>query len=599
MKRKSDSFTFHLDDNRLADISQVESLLERRSFLLFASNTGLGLTVLLAFFLWRHFTVLRGVGMKKLNTFRVDRMFSVILVMVLISTVISVSVEADQELSILGKINNGVASVLFRDLASGSIQIDEVNRDGTPLLDDVGRPIKRPIPVPFLVVVLILGATFFTFWYRWINIRGFKHAIDVIRGRYDRPEDTGEIPHFRALTSALSATVGLGNIAGVAIAIQLGGPGAVFWMLIAAVVGMSAKFSSCTLSQMYRQVNSDGTISGGAMYYLDLGLKEIGGRWAPVGKVLAVLYALMIMGGAIGGGNMFQVNQTAEAFRSTFGLPDGANAIVGVVMAVLVGVVIIGGIKRIGAATSKIVPAMCGIYVLASIFIILTHITMVPETLSLIVTMAFSNNAFYGGFVGVLVWGIKRASFSNEAGLGSAAIAHAAAKTNEPVREGIVGMVGPFIDTIVVCLMTAMVVIITGAWNDPTIPQEAGVTLTTSAFRSVISWFPYVLAISIGLFAYSTMISWCYYGERGWIYLLDHFGGLGLKTVVIFRIIFVSFIVVGARNELGDVLLFSDLLILSMAFPNIVGSIVLAPKVLEKVKDYWDRYQSGEMRPVE
>lgn len=599
MKRKSDSFTFHLDDNRLADISQVESLLERRSFLLFASNTGSGLTVLLAFFLWRHFTVLRGVGMKKLNTFRVDRMFFVILVMVLISTVISVSVEADQELSILGKINNGVASVLFRDLASGSIQIDEVNRDGTPLLDDVGRPIKRPIPVPFLVVVLILGATFFTFWYRWINIRGFKHAIDVIRGRYDRPEDTGEIPHFRALTSALSATVGLGNIAGVAIAIQLGGPGAVFWMLIAAVFGMSAKFSSCTLSQMYRQVNSDGTISGGAMYYLDLGLKEVGGRWARVGKVLAVLYALMIMGGAIGGGNMFQVNQTAEAFRSTFGLPDGANAIVGVVMAVLVGVVIIGGIKRIGAATSKIVPAMCGIYVLASMFIILTHITMVPETLSLIVTMAFSNNAFYGGFVGVLVWGIKRASFSNEAGLGSAAIAHAAAKTNEPVREGIVGMVGPFIDTIVVCLMTAMVVIITGAWNDPTIPQEAGVTLTTSAFRSVISWFPYVLTISIGLFAYSTMISWCYYGERGWIYLLDHFGGLGLKTVVIFRIIFVSFIVVGARNELGDVLLFSDLLILSMAFPNIVGSIVLAPKVLEKVKDYWDRYQSGEMRPVE
>ncbi|MAG85702.1 alanine glycine permease [Candidatus Poribacteria bacterium] len=508
--------------------------------------------------------------------------------------------------SFLAGVNSKIFKVLFFDVTRGSMQIDEVDRDGSPVLDGSGTAKKKTIQVPFIVLVLMLGAIFFTFWYRWINIRGFKHAIDVIRGKYDKPEDTGEISHFRALTSALSATVGLGNIAGVAVAIQLGGPGAVFWMLIAAVFGMTAKFSSCTLSQMYRKINTDGTVSGGPMYYLDIGLSESRYKGLKVlGKVLAVMYALMIMGGAIGGGNMFQANQTAEAFASTFEISDTGtwNWITGITLAIGVGVVIIGGIKRIGAATSKIVPFMCGIYVLASIFIILTHISQIPETIRLIFTMAFTKNAYYGGVFGVLIMGVRRAAFSNEAGLGSAAIAHAAAKTEEPVREGIVGMIGPFIDTIIVCSMTAMVVIITGTWNDPSISQSAGVTLTTEAFGSAISWFPYILTLCIGLFAYSTMISWCYYGERGWIYLLDHIQiggeGYGLKTVVLFRIIFVIFIVVGAVSKLSDVLDFSDAMIFSMAFPNIVGSIFLAPKVLEKVRDYWGRYQSGEMSSVE
>ena len=506
--------------------------------------------------------------------------------------------------SFLARVNSKIFTVLFFDVTRGSMQIDEVDRDGNPVLDDSGTVNQKTIQVPFIVLILVLGAIFFTFWYRWINIRGFKHAIDVVRGKHDKPEDTGEISHFRALTSALSATVGLGNIAGVAVAIQLGGPGAVFWMLIAAVFGMTAKFSSCTLSQMYRKINADGTVSGGPMYYLDIGLSESGYEGLKVlGKILAVMYALMIMGGAIGGGNMFQANQTAEAFASTFEISDTGtwNWVIGIILAIGVGVVIIGGIKRIGAATSKIVPFMCGIYVLASIFIILTHISQIPETIRLIFTMAFTKNAYYGGFFGVLVMGVRRAAFSNEAGLGSAAIAHAAAKTEEPVREGIVGMIGPFIDTIVVCSMTAMVVIITGMWNDPSIPQSAGVTLTTEAFGSVIGWFPYILTLCIGLFAYSTMISWCYYGERGWIYLLDHIGeeGYGLKTVVLFRIIFVVFIVVGAVSKLSDVLDFSDAMIFSMAFPNIVGSVVLAPKVLKKVRDYWERYQSGEMSPTE
>ena len=512
----------------------------------------------------------------------------VILVLLTIPSIAPAWAQGDEDPTILAKVNKSVDSVLFFDLAFGSLQVD----------------------VPFLVMVLILGAIFFTFWYRWINISGFKHSIDVIRGKFDRPEDTGEISHFRALTSALSATVGLGNIAGVAIAIQLGGPGAVFWMMVAAVFGMATKFSSCTLSQMYRQVNADGSISGGPMYYIDLGLKQIGGSWTRLGKVLAVMYAVMVMGGAIGAGNMFQVNQTAEAFRTTFGLSDSANwgifglsvnpanLAIGLIMAVLVGIVIIGGIKRIGAATSKIVPAMCGLYVIVSLFIILTHITKVPESIGLIFKMAFTENALYGGFFGVFVWGIKRASFSNEAGLGSAAIAHAAAKTDEPVREGIVAMIGPFIDTIIVCSMTAIVVIITGAWIDPNIPQKAGVAVTITAFSGEISWFKYILTISIGLFAYSTMIAWCYYGERGWIYVLDHFGGLGLRTVIIFRIAFIGFILFGAVEKLENVLEFSDLLVFSMAFPNIVGSIILAPRVLEKLRDYWSRYTSGEMKPI-
>ena len=526
----------------------------------------------------------------------------VILVLLTIPSFAPAWAQGDEDPTLLAWVNEKVDAVLFFDVAFGSVQIDEVNRDGAPVYDEDGNPKKRVVAVPFLVMLLILGGIFFTFWYRWITVRGFKHSIDVIRGKFDRPEDTGEISHFRALTSALSATVGLGNIAGVAIAIQLGGPGAVFWMIFAAVFGAGEKFCTCVLSQMYRKVNSDGSISGGAMYYVDLGLKQMGGFWKPIGKVLAVMYAVMIMGGAIGGGNMFQVNQTAEAFRSTFGIPESYNWLIGVMMAVLVGVVIIGGIKRIGAATSKIVPAMCGIYVIASLFIILTNITKVPETIGLILSMAFTDNAFYGGIVGVFVWGIRRASFSNEAGLGSAAIAHAAAKTDEPVREGIIGMIGPFIDTIIVCSMTAIVVIITGAWNDPSIVQagqeNVGVALTTVAFGSVIGWFPYILTISIGLFAYSTMISWCYYGERGWVYILDHFGGSGLKTVIVFRIVFVAFILVGAVNKLSDVLAFSDLLILSMAFPNIVGSIILAPRVLEKLRDYWSRYTSGEMKQV-
>jgi AGCS family alanine or glycine:cation symporter len=513
----------------------------------------------------------------------------------------------------LGKFNDFMLEHLFFDVFGGSVTVPEVNYKNEPVLDPkTGEQKIKTVPFPFLVMVLALGAIFFTLWYRFINLRAFKHAIDVVRGKYDDPDDEGEISHFHALTSALSATVGLGNIAGVAVAIVTGGPGAVVWMMILAVFGMTAKFSSCTLAQLYRQVNDDGSISGGPMYYLDIGLKSINPGVGKLGKVLGVIYAFMVMGGALGGGNMFQANQTVEALTTTFGMtvpgsqgepvPNTTAAwVIGIIMAILVAAVILGGIKRIGAATSKIVPLMCAIYVIGAILVILFNIAKLPESIGLMITMAFSKSAFHGGVMGVLVTGVQRAAFSNEAGIGSASIAHAAAKTDEPVREGMVAMLGPFIDTIIVCFMTAMVVIITGEWNNEAVltgPMQ-GASITAGAFATVFSWFPYVLSVSIALFAYSTMISWCYYGERGWIYLLDHFNGAGLKSVFVFRIIFVLAVIVGAVNKLGDVLTFSDIMILSMAFPNIIGSIILAPRVLKRVQDYWGRFKSGKMLTYE
>ncbi len=488
----------------------------------------------------------------------------------------------------INQVNKVVGGALFFNITGDLFQTPEL-LEGNPVLLPDGTKKTRTVPVPFLVAFLALGSVLFTLIYGFVNLRGFTHAIQVVRGKYDKEQSErteGEVTHFQALTSALSATVGLGNIAGVAIAIQKGGPGAVFWMVVAAFFGMSTKFSSCTLAQLYRQKNADNSLSGGPMYYLDLGLKERG--LAPLGKVLAVIFAFMIMGGAMGGGNMFQANQSFGALSSAFDLPKSYAPVFGFIMAALVALVILGGIKRIGAATSKIVPAMVAIYVLASITVLAANLSEIPQAFSLIFERAFSKNAIFGGAMGVLIMGVQRASFSNEAGLGSSAIAHAAAKTDEPVREGLVAMIEPFIDTMVVCTMTALVVIVSGAWKDPSMVAQPGVALTNSAFATVLPWFPKVLSLCVLLFAYSTMISWCYYGERGWIYLMDHFG-LGLKTLPIFRGIFVCFVFIGSVANLGAVLDFSDLLILCMALPNILGSLFLVPVLREKMTDYFQR----------
>lgn len=444
--------------------------------------------------------------------------------------------------------------------------------------------------IPLIVLVLLFGSIFFTFYHGWFNVRGFKHALDVTRGKYDNPDDPGEISHFQALTSALSATVGLGNIAGVAVAITLGGPGAVVWMMLIGILGMSAKFNECTLAQLYRKIDPDGTVHGGPMYYLEIGLQE---RGLPkvVAKAFGLIFAVFCIGGSFGGGNMFQANQATKAIEGLVGDFGDYRWLLGATLAFLVGLVIIGGIKRIGQVTEKIIPLMCGIYVLAGLVVLLSNASAIPGALALILREAFSPSAaISGGLIGVMVQGIKRAVFSNEAGIGSAAIAHAAAKTGEPVREGVVAMLGPFIDTVVICTMTALVVIVSGAYNTPGAGE--GVEMTRWAFGHTLSWFPIILGISVFLFAYSTMISWSYYGEKCWQYLFGNSSAASLT----YRVIYLFFIVLGSISSLSNVIDFSDLMILSMAFPNVIGGILLAPRVKSMLRDYWARFKNNEFK---
>ncbi len=457
----------------------------------------------------------------------------------------------------------------------------------------IGGEVGARHGVPLIILVLVGGALFFTLYMRFINIRAFRHAIAVVRGHYDRPEDAGQITHAQALTSALSATVGLGNIAGVAVAVGTGGPGAVFWMVLVAAFGMSSKFVECTLAQLYRRILPDGTVHGGPMYYLEIGLAERGlGR---LGRGMGILFALLCIGGSFGGGNMFQANQ---AYQAVAGQLPGvcshplAPWLFGIGLALLVGLVILGGIERIGEVTVRVMPFMALLYCLTCVSIIARHLPLLPGVFHQIVSEAFTFQAGLGGFLGVLVTGVRRAAFSNEAGIGSAAIAHAAARTDEPVREGIVAMMGPFIDTIVVCFMTAMVVIVTGAWNDPAAGE--GVRMTSYAFATVFPWFPSILAVCVFLFAYSTMISWSYYGEKAACYLFGQTPGVALG----YRLCFLVCVVIGTVSSLTHVLDFSDMMVLAMAFPNILGACLLAPKVRALVDDYWGRYRRGEMEAV-
>lgn len=459
-------------------------------------------------------------------------------------------------------------------------------------LDESAELISSELPL--IVLVLVLGGIFFTFRFGFINIRLFRHSIDVIRGKYDKKDDTGEITHFQALTSALSATVGLGNIAGVAIAITLGGPGAVFWMWVTAFFGMSMKFSSCTLAHVYRRVNEDGHVQGGPMIYLEDGIKEVVPALAPLGKFFAIMYAVVMILAAFGAGNMFQANQTASIVTMLFF--DGNESLpvqlgLGMIMAFLAGIVLIGGIKRIGEITSKIVPAMCLFYCTVCLLIILMNISDVGVMLGSIFSNAFAPSALFGGFVGVLVQGMRRAAFSNEAGLGSAAIAHAAAKTEEPVREGVVAMIGPFIDTIVICTMTALTILITKSHIDT--GGLEGVQITARAFAQLGGAVPYVLCLAVFVFAYSTMISWGYYAERCVEYLF------GTGAIMMFRFVYVFVIIIAPILSLSAILEFADILLLTLAFPNIIGSAIISSKIKPMVEDYFHRLASGEMKPVE
>ncbi len=480
-----------------------------------------------------------------------------------------------------------------------------------PVLHDAqGNILKYPngeiktMTIPFVVVWLIFGALFFTIKMKFINFRGFKHAIQLIRGIYDKPKDKGEVSHFQALTTALSATVGLGNIAGVAIAVTLGGPGATFWMIVAGLLGMASKFTEVTLGVKYRNIDEDGRVAGGPMYYLSKGLKKK--NLAGLGKVLAVIFAILVIGGSLGGGNMFQANQAFSQLSGKFApfIPgiEGYGAYFGVLLAIFVGIVVIGGIKSIANVTEKIVPFMAFLYVLAALIIIGMNISHTHEAFALIFRGAFSADAMKGGLVGVLIVGFQRAAFSNEAGVGSASIAHSAVKTDSPVSEGFVALLEPFIDTVVICTMTALVIIFTGFYDPSVAGNLAGVELTSKAFDSVFPWFSWILLLAVILFAFSTMISWSYYGLNGFKYLFGRYFGKRKVTKnlylisLVYYIIFLIFVVIGSASSLGAVVDFSDFMILSMAFPNILGLLILAPEVKQDLSKYLNDIKTGVIK---
>lgn len=458
--------------------------------------------------------------------------------------------------------------------------------------DAVGLGIEG-VKIPFVVIWLIFGSLFFTIRMGFINLSGFKHAIDLVRGKYDDPnaKNDGEVSHFQALATALSATVGLGNIAGVAVAISLGGPGATFWMILAGFIGMASKFVECTLGVKYRTVDKNGIVSGGPMYYLSSALAQKGPIFGYLGKGLAVLFCILCVGGSFGGGNMFQANQAYAQLANVAPFLEGKSLYFGIFLAIAVGIVIIGGIRSIAKVTEKIVPLMCGIYIIAALAIIAVNITEFPYVIQRIITGAFSHEAVTGGAIGVLIVGFQRAAFSSEAGIGSASIAHSTAKTKEPISEGMVALLEPFIDTIVVCTLTASVIIFSGAYDvgDETVE---GTSLTSAAFASVIPWFPYVLAVAISLFAFSTMISWSYYGLKAWEFL---FGNSRLADLT-YKMLFLIFVVIGASINLGAVVDFSDMMILGMAFPNVIGLLLLSKEIRSDLMEYWQKIKDGRIK---
>lgn len=472
---------------------------------------------------------------------------------------------------VFGQINEVLGSVFFFDIFFGSVAGGSM---------------------PFIVAWLIAGGLILTFRFGFINVRMFTHSYKIITGQYKTADDVGEITPFQSLTTALSATVGLGNIAGVAIAIAVGGPGATFWMILAGFFGMTLKFTEVTLAQLYREKRPDGRIMGGAMQYLSKGLAARGHQ--KLGRVLAIIFAFLAIGGSLGAGNAFQTSQAMGALADRVPFFQTYPIVFGLIMATLVGFVIIGGIKRIASTAEKIVPAMIFIYLLASLWILIVHASLVPDAIATIFHEAFAPTAAAGGLVGVLVQGFKRAAFSSEAGIGSAAIVHSTAAVKYPVRQGMVALYEPFIDTIVICTMTALVIVTTGVYAPDgefanLVASKQGAALTAAAYGTVISWFPIILSFSIVLFAFSTMISWSYYGERSWTYLF------GEKYTLVYKLLFVSFTVVASITSASALLDFSDLLILSMALPNLIGLYIMQGEVKQNLNEYLAKWKSGEL----
>ncbi len=445
--------------------------------------------------------------------------------------------------------------------------------------------------VPVIILFLILSSIFYTIYLRLIGIWGFKHSLKQLFGKYHKEHDNdrdGEVSSMGAFATALSGTVGLGNIAGVAIAISIGGPGAMFWMIFGALCGMASKFLECTLAVKYRRFNADGSVSGGPMFYIAHGLTRKGLRW--LGQPLALIFALMCVPGALGGGNMLQINQATQQVINITGGESSFFAahswVFGLIVAIIVGLIIVGGIKSIANVTSKIVPIMCGLYLFAAAAIILMNFQHIPHAIYVIVKEAFMPQSVVGGVIGTIIIGFRRSVQSNEAGSGSAPIAYAAVKTNEPISQGFVSLMEPFLDTVIICSLTAFVIIVTGEYLNYR-EGITGVELTSAAFGGTISFFPYVLAVVIILFAISTIISWAYYGQKAWSYLF----GEGFKRTKVYQIMFCIFIVIGSCMNLQSVIDFTDATMLAMAAPNLIAIFILLPEIKQDLIAYCKKYK--------
>ncbi len=521
-----------------------------------------------------------------------------------------------------------VALMLFMPFFTNAQEVgidQKIDQAFQPVSDFFSRVVFFEIAgVPFVLILLVGSALFFTIYFGFVNIRRFPTAINIVRGKYDDIDhhevgdlelaidgdikDTiedeskeGEVTHFQALATAVSGTVGNGNIAGVALAIALGGPGATFWMIVCGLLGMSTKFVECTLGVQYRDVGEDGTIYGGPMYYISKGLKEKG--FVVLGKIAAVFFAIFCIGGSFGGGNAAQSNQATIVIKEVMGLTSaGAGFWIGVVLAILVGIIIIGGIKRIASVTEKVVPFMAVTYLIACLYIILSNFSLIDDAVAMIINEAFNPTAIgVGSVIGVLLVGFKRAAFSNEAGAGSASIAHSAVKTNYSASEGLVALLEPFIDTVVICTMTALVIIIYnfgGAFEyggegsvmiDGVAYEGAGIT--SKAFAQYIPYSNVFLAIAVVLFAVSTMISWSYYGLQSWKFLF----GRGRTADLVYKLLFLTFIIVGAAASMKSIWDFSDAMIFAMVFPNMIGLFFLFPVVKAQLNRYMAAIRASKL----
>ena len=491
----------------------------------------------------------------------------------------------------------------------GSVE-DAINSAFEPIATAVSgaifyAPSIFGVEVPLIVFWLVLAATIFTIYFKVIQLRGFKTSLDLVRGKYSRPSDPGEVTHFQALCSAVSGTVGLGNIAGVGVAVTIGGPGATFWMIVAGLLGMCTKFVECTLGVKYREVHEDGSVTGGPFRYLPVAFERFG---AVPSRVLTLIFAVALLLFGTVGGNMFQANQTfAQAQEATGGADGplgsaGSALIFGIVLAVLVGAVILGGITSIAKVTSKLVPVMAGIYLLACFLVIVGNLTNVPAAIGSIITGAFNPEGVAGGLIGVLIIGFQRAAFSNEAGVGSAPIAHSAVKTKHPISEGFVALLEPFIDTVIICTATALTIVIadTSYYNDAQATVASGgappdgVVVTSRAFETFLPQFPVVLAIAVSLFAFSTLITWAYYSMKAWTTVF----GRSRNSELVFKVIFCVFTVIGSVMTFTSVLDFADSMLFVCAIVNLLGCYLLLPRVRDELRDFVEGRRSGAIQEV-